>query len=191
MKNFWLWLLALVGCNSMGTFVMHQDSPRLFTFRQPQNAAEWQAVKDAGVTDIVKLNAPDEGPAGFSDDYAVSLGMNVHYLTIEPRGDGPLLSQVEGVFEEPDPAVVDKADAIVCDMTRKVGIHCTWGEDRTGYERARERVLCEAWDPDKAHEEWHVRALYIPHGDRVPSPGLEESWRKFVDGWKKARTRGQ
>ncbi len=174
----------------MQPFVIHQDSDRLFTFRQPQSEAEWQQVLETlgPGADIVKLNAPDEGPTGFSDDYATALGMNVYVLTVEPRGDGPLLAQIEGVFTKPDPAVIAKADGIVCDKTRKVGLHCTYGFDRTGFERARERVLCENWEPEEAHEEWHRRAEYVPHGVRIPSPGLEESWEDFVRQYRQLQT---
>jgi hypothetical protein len=166
----------------MQPFVIHRDSDRLYTFRQPQNEAEWQQVLEAlgKGADIVKLNAPDEGPAGFSDDYGATLGLRVHLLTIEPRGDGPLLAQIEGVFVKPDSTVIHQADEIVCDRSRKVGLHCTHGFDRTGFERARERVMCEDWEPERAHEEWHVRAEYFPHGVRIPSPGLEQAWEDFV-----------
>jgi len=163
-------------------FVVERVSDRVFRFRQPQDATEWQQVRDAlgKGAHIAKLNALDEGPDGFSDDYASTLGLIVHDLAIEPRGDGPILSQIEGVFIEPSAVMVLQADALVCDPSKVVGVHCTHGFDRTGYEVARERVLCEGWDPARAHDEWHRKAQYIPHGVRVPSPGLEESWRKFV-----------
>ncbi len=166
----------------MDPFVVERVNAHLARFRQPQGADEWRQVYDAlgEGAHIVKLNARDEGPVGFSDEYAQALGMIPHYLAIEPRGDGPILSQIEGVFTKPDPNVVSQADAIVCDGRIMVGVHCTWGLDRTGFEVARERVLCEGWSPEAAHEEWHRHARYFPHGPRVPSPGLEESWDDFA-----------
>jgi hypothetical protein len=154
----------------------------LYRFRQPQNRDEWAMVAEAlgPGGHIVKLNAPDEGPSGYSDEYALSLGLVVHILTIEPRGDGPIYAQVEGVFSKPDKDVVLRADALTCNKSVRVGVHCTHGWDRTGYIIARERVLCEGWTPEAAHVEWHRHARYYPFGPRIPSPGLEEAWDEFV-----------
>jgi hypothetical protein len=165
----------------MDPFIVTRVNDHLFRFRQPQNAAEWTQVRAAGVTDVVKLNAPDEGPAGFSDGYATTLGMNVHYLAIDPRGDGPIWSQIEGVFTRPDPNFIAQADALVCNPDIVVGLHCTFGLDRTGFETARMRVMCDGWTPEAAHEEWHRFARYLPHGDRIPSPGLESAWEDFAE----------
>jgi hypothetical protein len=177
-------MLGLASCGGfVEPFVVTRVNDHIFRFRQPQNAQEWQQVRDAGVTDIVKLNATDEGPAGFSDGYAAVLGMNVYYLAIMPRGDGSLWSQAQGVFTKPNASIVSQADTIVCNKNIVTGVHCTHGLDRTGYEIARERVKCEGWSPKVAHEEWHRFARYLPNGDRIPSPGLEAAWEDFVDQW--------
>ena len=158
-------------------------SSRLWRFSQPQNETDWQQVLTAlgvGGT-VVKLNDQAEGPDPYSDDYATKIGLDVHYLSINPRGDGPLVSQIEGEFSLPDPEDVAAIDMLTCG-TGMVGIHCTHGMDRTGIMVARERVLNEGWSPEDAEFEWHRIAQYLPaHGLRPPSPGLSKAWNMFVE----------
>lgn len=173
--------LLAVGCTP-NPFVVQKVNDHLYRFPQPTDADQWQEVRDElgpGAT-IVKLNAPDEGPVGFSDEYAGQLGLDVHVLTIEPRDDGTVLQKVDGVFAKPDEKVAAAATDLVCNPRLVVGVHCTHGWDRTGYLVARERVMCEGWSPASAREEWHRLAHYVPYGDRVPDPGLEAAWWAFI-----------
>jgi hypothetical protein len=178
-----LTLPLLLSCSQpMPPLVVERVNAHLYRFRQPQNAAEWVQVRGQlgqGAL-VVKLNDPAEGPAGYSDDYARTLGLGVAQLAIEPKGDGPLTAQVDGVFRKPDPSLVAQADGLTCDATRVAGVHCTHGYDRTGYVIARERVLCEGWALERAEAEWHQHAKYPPYGDRIPAPGLAEAWADFA-----------
>jgi hypothetical protein len=155
---------------------------RLWRFSQPQSDADWQQVLEVlgpGGT-VVKLNDQAEGPDPYSDDHATRLSLDVHYLAIDPRGDGPLVSQIEGEFALPLPEDVAEIDMLTCG-TARVGIHCTHGMDRTGYMVARARVLDGKWTVEDAEAEWHQLAQYLPdHGMRLPSPGLTEAWAMFV-----------
>ena len=159
-----------------------QVNSRLWRFSQPQNDADWQQIRTllgANGT-VVKLNGQAEGPDPYSDDHATRIGLDVHYLAINPRGDGPLVSQVEGEFSLPDPEDVAAIDMLTCGTT-PTGIHCSHGMDRTGYQVARARVLNEGWSVEDAENEWHKIAQYFPtHGLRPPSPGLSEAWGMFV-----------
>jgi hypothetical protein len=166
-----------------------QVNSRLWRFSQPQNETDWQQVMGllgvGGV--VVKLNDQAEGPDPYSDDYATRIGLDVHYLAINPRGDGPLVSQIEGEFSLPDPENVAAIDMLTCG-TKPTGIHCTHGMDRTGYQVARARVLNEGWSCEDAKNEWHSIAQYLPnHGTRIPSPGLTEAWSMFVNMMKKEK----
>lgn len=178
-----LFALLLSCSTTLPPLVVEQVNAHLWRMRQPQSAAEWQQVARVvgpGAVDV-KLNDPGEGPAGYSDDYAATVGLDPRYLAVEPKGDGPLAAQVDGVFREPDEKVVSAGELVACDPGRKTVVHCTHGWDRTGYFVARERVACEGWDPERAEDEWRHHAMYFPYGTRVESPGLWAAWHDFLD----------
>lgn len=170
--------IVLLAC-APAPFYVEQVNEHLYRSSQPRTESDWKALAarlgPAGI--IVKLNAEDEG----SDDGAAAVGLRVVKLAIEPKGDGPIYAQIEGVFTKPDRMRVAQAVAISCNPNVMVDDHCSYGFDRTGFVVAMERVLCEGWSPEAAHDEWHRMAHYIPYGDRVPAPGLEEAWKDFVD----------
>lgn len=182
-EGFRLWSLVvsllILGCAST-PYAAEQVNPHLWRSSQPVTAADWQdlAAKLGRAGVIVKLNDPGEG----SDDGAAAAGLVDVDLHIEPQGDGPLTAQLAGIFQKPDAVKVQSALALMCDPRFMVDVHCTHGMDRTGFLVAQERVLCEGWPPEKAHEEWHRKAKYFPFGDRIPSPGLEAAWDDFVKG---------
>jgi len=171
-------LLAAIGCTA-NPFVIEQVNGHVYRFPQPTTAAQWQAVRDKlGVgAYVVKLNDKGEG----SDDGAAAVGLRDIVLSMEPEGDGPIYAQVDGVFRKPDPSLVAQGVGLMCDPTHVTGVHCTHAWDRTGMMVARERVECEGWSAEAAHDEWHRKAHYVPYGDRIPAPGLEASWDEFVD----------
>lgn len=187
-------LAAIVRFLTLGyvnPFFITKVDEYLYRFPQPQNEAQWQLVLDTLGPDgiVVKLNAADEGPIGFSDDYAEQIGLEVHKLAIDPRDDGNVISKIETVLRKPDPAVLAQIDALVTKpqfatsamlQRRKVGIHCTHAWDRSGFVQARARVMLDGFRLETAHEEWHRDAHYVPHGDRIPDPGLEAAWEDFV-----------
>lgn len=171
-------LLALTGCASQ-PYQIERVNDHLYRSPQPTTSADWARVREAlgpgGV--VVKLNDAGEG----SDDGARAVGLQVYDFAIDPRGDGPLVAQAEGVFRKPDPATVTEALGVLCDPQLRTLVHCTHGMDRTGALVAMERVLCEGWAIDAAHDEWHRHARYVPHGPRIPAPGLEAAWHDFAE----------
>lgn len=172
--------LCLVGCTA-NPFVVQPVTARLYRFPQPTTDAQWQQVAQSlgrgGI--VVKLNDDAEG----SDSGSAQFGLVDEGFAIEPKGDGPIYAQVRGVFTQPDETTVTQALAFVCDPAIRVGVHCTHGFDRTGYVIARARVQCDGWAPDRAHDEWHRLAHYVPYGDRIPAPGLEAAWASFVQAY--------
>lgn len=178
MKFLIVLLLTVTGC-AVNPFVVERVNAHLYRSPQPATAAQWAEVDAAlgrgGV--VVKLNDEAEGSESGAG------GLFVARLAIEPKGDGPIYAQLDGVLTKPDPIISTEAVLIACDPALVVLVHCSHGWDRTGYVVARERVQCEGWAPAAAHEEWHRKAHYVPYGDRVPAPGLEEAWEDFVEQW--------
>lgn len=168
----------LMACAPAQPFYLQRVNATLWRSSQPRTEAEWRAVRAAigpgGV--VVKLNDAAEG----SDDGAAAAGLQVVPLAIDPRGDGPIYAQAESVFRKPDASRVGDAVALACDPHVGVLVHCSHGWDRTGLVVAEERVLCEGWSLGAAHDEWHREAHYVPHGVRIPAPGLEAAWGDFA-----------
>jgi protein tyrosine/serine phosphatase len=129
----------------------------------------WKYVASLGITRVVKLNFDEEG----SDKDAEKIGLIVYSLPIEPRGDQDLFDNIANTFVHPDIVNVKRAEEII-KLGGGVLVHCTHGQDRTGYIVGRHRVLFNKWSTNDAYTEM-LRNNFHPllHG-------LHEGWEKFA-----------
>lgn len=120
---------------------------------------------------VIKLNFDSEG----SDALAAQLGIDVHVLAIQPRGDQDIWDDVLSVFKGPDPKRVHEAERLLVGASaRDVWlVHCTHGQDRTGYVIGIYRVIHYRWSKARAYAE--MRA----HHFHPELHGLHEAWEAF------------
>lgn len=123
---------------------------------------------------VIKLNFDDEG----SDAIAAARGYDVQLLAIQPAGDRGAWSDVVDVFRQPDAATVDRAELVLSTAAALVStdfylVHCTHGQDRTGYVIGRHRVQHEGWSKARAYDE--MRA----HHFHPELHGIHEAWEHF------------
>lgn len=114
---------------------------------QPAGANQWRTIARLGVTDVLKLNALDEGV----DDPPAELGITIHHIPIPPS-----TKRWASVFEQPSPealrAIVE--DVLSMRASGKVWlIHCVNGHDRTGLAVMLVRMLVDGWTPLQAYAE--------------------------------------
>jgi len=136
---------------------------------QPTTIEQWQTLKNLGITQVIKLNFESEG----SDEGAVTVGMSVTTMSIQPEGDQDAWDNIKTTFVEPDPTILGDIEVQI--ETREGGIlvHCTHGQDRTGLVIGRYRVLHDNWTKDAAYTEMLANNFHpLLHG-------LHESWEKF------------
>ena len=121
---------------------------------------------------VLKLNYPDEG----SDAEAVAMGFDVHELAIEPHGDRDVWNDLVSAFTQPNPTLVHAAETLLETATADDLwlVHCTHGQDRTGYIIGRYRVLHDGWPKVRAYDE--MRA----HHFHPALHGVHEAWERFV-----------
>ena len=121
---------------------------------------------------VLKLNYDTEG----SDTLAVSMGIDVHNVAMEPRGDQDAWDDVLSVFKGPDENLADIAEHLL----EGAGphdlwlVHCTHGQDRTGFVVGRYRVLHDGWTKDAAYEEM------LQHHFHPELHGIHEAWERFA-----------
>lgn len=167
----WTWILAFIGKK---TVYIHnipnlvQVKPGLWRSGQVTNIDDWKYLKELGVNRVVKLNFESEG----SDDGARAIGLDVRVLSIQPEGDKDIVSNFADTFVKPDPVRVAQADSIILQLDG-VLVHCTHGQDRTGYLIGRHQVLSGTLSKDAAYEEM------LEHGFHPELMGLSESWADF------------
>ena len=120
---------------------------------------------------VIKLNFDNEG----SDTLGIAAGAIVHDLAIQPEGDQDVIDDVRSVFRQPDPAKVDDAIALLRSARPDELwlVHCTHGQDRTGYVIGRYRVLVEHWTKDAAYKEM------LAHDFHPELHGVREAWEQF------------
>jgi hypothetical protein len=123
---------------------------------------------------VVKLNFDAEG----SDQIAVARGFTVLDAPIQPEGDRDVFDDIADEFKRPDEATVAAALAVLAAAatTRATDfylVHCTHGQDRTGYVVGRHRVQHEGWTKLAAYKE--MRA-HLFHWELV---GLSVAWAEF------------
>ena len=129
---------------------------------QPLKREQWETLKGLGITHVAKLNFETEG----SDSGARELGIVVESFAIEPRGDLDVFDAFAHTFKHPDESVVASADTyirrfapvtpadgqVLCPIG-KLLVHCTHGQDRTGFAIGRYQVVVHGMSKDAAYEE--------------------------------------
>lgn len=154
---------------------------------QPTTSAQWNTLKGLGISHVAKLNFETEG----SDDGARAIGIDVHEFGIEPRGDLDIISDLTHTLIHPDPTVVAAADSYIGSFFPSSGentsstcpsgvllVHCTHGQDRTGFEIGRYRVLKYHWTKAAAFSEMQANNFHTSlHGIY----DTWEDWQPSID----------
>lgn len=149
---------------------------------QPEKREQWETLKRLGITHVAKLNFETEG----SDDGAREFGMVVESFAMEPRGDLDVFSALTHTFKHPDESVVNAVDAfmrrfapatsapgqIVC-PNGKLLVHCTHGQDRTGFAIGRYQVLVHHMSKEAAYEEMKA------HHFHSSLHGIADAWEDW------------
>jgi hypothetical protein len=145
-----------------------QVEPGLWRSGQPTTAEGWAYLKSLGITQVVKLNFASEG----DDVGAEDIGLIVHVFSIQPEGDLDLIDNIIHTYIPPDPWMVADADAAIdAGIATGVLVHCTHGQDRTGYVIGRRR-LREHWSKADAYKEM------LAHHFHPELHGLHEAWER-------------
>lgn len=118
----------------------------------------WRQLKDAGITDVIKLNSEHEG----TDLPALDFGMLVTY--------GPM-GFLEQVVTEPD---LDRLKSIVRCVSDRCFVHCLHGLDRTSLVVGMYRVMIQNWSVHVAYQEMLV------YGFHPMLLGLAKAWHDFA-----------
>jgi hypothetical protein len=133
----------------------------------------WQHLREVvGPTarvHIIKLNFDNEG----SDALGVSaIGADIHYLPIQPQGDTDLFDDLKNAFTQPDMDRVNQAVSLLYMATDEDVwlVHCTHGQDRTGFVVGTYRVGHDGWPKVRAYEEM------LAHDFHAALHGLHEAW---------------
>jgi len=149
---------------------------------QPQKSEQWRALKALGITHVAKLNFEAEA----TDDGARALGLQVQSFSIEPRGDLDPFDNLAHTFIRPDPKLVAAADAYISRFAPtmasgglpfcpqgKVLVHCTHGQDRTGFAVGRYRVLVHHMSKEAAYREMKA------HHFHSSLHGIADAWEDW------------
>lgn len=169
----WYWVLAFFSLTP--TTVTHnipnlrQVKPGLWRSGQPQTVFDWEYLKGLGITRAIKLNFESE----YSDNSASIAGITSHMMSIQPEGDKDIISSVSNIFVQPDKKVVEAAEELINPSVGTL-VHCTHGQDRTGYLIGRYRVKVDGWNKDEAYLEM-LRLGFHPE-----LHGLHEAWEEFA-----------
>ena len=180
-----VWLMGLIclACSTTtynkGVVNLVQVDACVWRSGQETTNEQWQTIKSLGTTSIAKLNFENEG----SDDGARQLGIDVHDFSIEPRGDLDfVIDSILHTLIHPDRTVVAAADAYIATFypvpfdggfacpSGILLIHCTHGQDRTGYFIGRYRVLSYHWTKQQAFDEM------IANGFHTSLHGIYDEW---------------
>ncbi len=168
--------VAMAGCAPTVVYLdgvpnLAQVGPGVYRSAQPTTRAEWLAIRRLGVRHVLKLNFPSEG----SDDLAVRMYFDVHTLSLQPAGDADILDSLAHTFVRPLPAVLDEIERLLESASPDNAwlVHCTHGQDRTGFVVGRYRVLHDRWSKADAYRE--MRA----HGFHPLLHGLNDAWEDW------------
>jgi hypothetical protein len=180
---------ALLGCSPMvythGVPNLAQVDPNIYRSGEP-NEEGWHYIQQLAAgkkIHVIKLNFIGEG----SDAVAMDLGMDVVYVPIQPEGDQDVWDDLASTFKSPDEANVNHAltvmsGCLVHPDTDFCVVHCTHGQDRTGYLVGRFRVEHDGWSKSKAYSE--MRA----HNFHWELHGIADAWEDWTPP--KAATKG-
>jgi tyrosine-protein phosphatase SIW14 len=163
--------LLLFGCSATSLNVpnLYQVKPGLWRSGQPTTAEQWQQIKALGITRVIKLNFESEG----TDDGARAAGLIVHEVSVQPNGDVDLFDAIANSFVSPDPAKLAEAQNIIRLGIGGILIHCTRGQDRTGFVIGQSRVLNDGWTKQQAYDEM------LKYGFHPLLHGLHEAWEEW------------
>lgn len=171
--RIWYWILAFLGLTpttkTRNIPNLREVSPGVWRSGQPQDVFDWKYLKSIGVNRVVKLNFDSE----YSDSTACIAGIIVHTMSIQPEGDKDLLDNITNTFVRPDPSVVEAAERLISPGMGTL-VHCTHGQDRTGYLIGRYRVNHEGWSKEEAYLEM------LKFGFHPELHGLHEAWEEFT-----------
>lgn len=177
-----IFLLALVACSATrytaGVPNLAEVSPSVYRSGQVTTDEGWDTVAQlaAGrMIHVVKLDFDVEG----SDAAVAVRGWDLRYLPIEPEGDQDAWDDAASSFKEPDEATVVAALTTLgyCRLHATTDfclVHCTHGQDRTGYVVGRYRVQKQGWSTHAAYAEMIQRGF---HWELV---GLMIAWLRFA-----------
>lgn len=178
-KLYVLVLALLSACSPMsythGIPNFAQVSPGIYRSGQITTQEGWnylrQVVGPNVRIHVVKLNYSNEG----SDELAVESGYDVRELPIQPQGDQDTWDDLKSAFTKPDMQTVASVEALLAQATVKDVwlVHCTHGQDRTGFIIGVHRVLHEHWTKQKAYEEMRT------HHFHWELRGIHEAWEGF------------
>lgn len=176
-------LIVLTACSPMhytaGVPNLAPVGPGVWRSGQISSEQGWDTIaKLAGTrrVHVIKLNFENEG----SDRMAYGRGWELIYLPIQPEGDTDIWDEIGGLFTEPDEALVAKAlaelDACRAHPDTDVClVHCTHGQDRTGYMVGRLRVSSYGWSAHRAFAEM------VAHDFHAEIVGLMTAWWKHAE----------
>jgi|GEM_PF-2423001 hypothetical protein len=151
--------------------------PAVVRFGQPDPKAglePWKYLHDNyNVHVIVKLNSDDEG----SDELAVEAGISLIKLPIPPFDGTNIVQDVQQDVQGPSSAQDERIQELISlYRSMGVGIHCSHGQDRTGYEIFKWRRR-NGWGCARAFNEalkHHFHPALVGLQDRIghECPGL-------------------
>lgn len=117
---------------------LFEVSPTIYRGSQPNEAADYQALKRLGIKTIVSLR----NDGAFEEPIAKQFGFKFILFPMN-------------AWTYPDDQMVDQALASLRDPENgKIFVHCWRGKDRTGLIVALHRVFVQGWDPKAAYDEW-------------------------------------
>jgi hypothetical protein len=180
-------VMCLCGCASttynMGIPNLYQVDACVWRSGQPLQRAQWETLKGLGITHVAKLNFESEG----SDEGAREVGIIVQSFSIEPRGDLDVFDAFTHTFKRPDANIVAAADNYISQFAPvtpstgtpmcpngKVLVHCTHGQDRTGFAVGRYRVRVHHITKAAAYED--MKAHHFHSSLR----GITNAWEDFT-----------
>jgi protein tyrosine/serine phosphatase len=148
---------------------LRQISPGLWRSGQPKTIFDWEYLRKLGITRSIKLNFERE----YSDSFAHIAGVTSYIVSIQPEGDKNVIDSLRNTFVRPDEKTIEEAERLI-DPSIGTLVHCTHGQDRTGYLIGRYRVNTNGWSKDDAYLEM------LKYGFHPELHGLREAWEGFT-----------